>query len=224
MSSVLTNNSHKLRKAKHPLFAFCLSLLVLACALLLLWLGQLAKRAVQDKVIVREVAIVALPPPPPPAVSQASSSKSLPSLVVQGAGVAIQAVDIMVKSSLELISPNEPTVKMNMPTLQSMSINTEAFSLDNLDDVPTLLTRVKAPIPKKLSRELTSQGIKKFIIKLDIFINEAGRVSLLNIVQNPYVEMNPQIKDIVKNTRFSPPQKGGEAVRTRFIWPIEFTP
>jgi hypothetical protein len=224
MSAILTNHSNKLRKVKHPLFAFFLSLLVLACVLLLLWLGQLAKRAVQDKVVVREVALVALPPPPPLAVSQASPSKSLPSLVVQGAGVAIQAVDIKVNSSLDLISPTAPTVTMNMPKLQSMSVNVAAFNLDDLDEIPALLTRVKTTIPKKLSRELTSQGIEKFIIKLDIFINEAGRVNLLNIVKNPYVEMNPKIKEIVKNTRFSPPKKAGVAVRTRFIWPIEFTP
>lgn len=224
MHSLLTNTINKPSKTKQPLFAFGLSLLVLTFAIVLLWLGQLAEHIVEDKIIVREVALVALPPPPPPSVSQTESAKPLPSLVVQGAGVAIQAVEINIDSSLDLVSPDTPSIKINTPKWQPMSVNFDTFSLEQLDKAPILLTKVKTKVSKKLSRKLHLEGVDRFVVKLDIFIDETGRVSLVDIVQNPYPEMISKISNIVKNTRFSPPKKEGVAVRTRFIWPIGFAP
>lgn len=207
------------RSVRHPLFAFGLSLLVLACMLLLLWLGQLAERVIDDKVVVREVALVALPPPPPPSVQQSQAeAEPTQSLVVQGAGASIQAVDIKIESNLSVIKPQTPNMSVTAPKWQPMSVNWDAFSLNQLDGLPSLLTNVKAKIPKSLSR----QGINKFVVKLDVFIDEDGRVSLINITENPYPELTPEINRIVKQSRFSSPKKDGKKVRARFIWPIEF--
>ena len=60
----------------------------------------MAEHHIQDKVVVREIAMVALPPPPPPSVSQQQSSEPMQSLKVQGAGASIQAVDVKIKSNL----------------------------------------------------------------------------------------------------------------------------
>ena len=212
------------RNIKQPIFAFVLSLLVLGGALLLLWLGQLAESIVQDKVIVREVALVALPPPPPPSMAQSATSKPLPSLVVQGAGVTIQAIEIKIESSLDLITPNAPSIQTSTPQWQPMSVNFDAFSLDQLDELPHALTKVKYKLPKKLIQELSLQKITAFIVKLDILIDENGKVSLIDVVQNPYVELKPQIDQIIRQSLFSSPKKDGEIVSARFIWPIEFTP
>lgn len=205
------------RNVRHPLFAFGLSLLVLACMLLLLWLGQLAEQVIDDKVVVREVALVALPPPPP-SVQQSQAAEPMQSLVVQGAGASIQAVDIKIESKLSIIKPQTPNMSVTAPKWQPMSVNWDAFSLNQLDGLPSLLTQVKAKIPKRLSR----QGINKFVVKLDVFIDEDGRVSLINITENPYSELTPEINRIIKQSRFSSPKKDGEKVRARFIWPIEF--
>lgn len=203
---------------RHPLFAFGLSLLVLASVLALLWLGQLAERVIDDKIIVREIALVALPPPPPPSVTQAESAEPMQSLVVEGAGATIQAIDIKIESKLTLLKPETPNVKATAPTWQPMTVNWDAFSLDQLDDLPRLLTPVKARMPKSLTR----QGVSQFIVKLDVFIDENGKVTLINVVENPYNELKPEIDRIVKQSRFSSPKKAGETVRARFIWPIEF--
>ena len=70
------NSLQKTKNNRHPLFAFGLSLIVLSAALLLLWLGQLAEHHMQDKVVVREIAMVALPPPPPPSSGTTTPSPS----------------------------------------------------------------------------------------------------------------------------------------------------
>ena len=214
------NPVQKTRNIRHPLFAFGLSLLVLTAALLLLWLGQLAEHVVQDKVIVREVAMVALPPPPPPSIQQQQTSEPMQSLTVQGAGASIQAVEVKINSNLNVVKPDTPSIKVSTPLLQSISVNWDAFSLNQLDGLPTLLTPVKAILPKSLTR----QGIDVFTVKLDVFIDESGKVSLIEVVQNPYPELKPAINKIIKQSRFSAPKKEGETVRARFIWPIEFKP
>ena len=214
------SSTNKTKNNRHPLFAFGLSLIVLSAALLLLWLGQMAEHHMQDKVVVREIAMVALPPPPPPSVSQQQSSEPMQSLKVQGAGASIQAVDVKIKSNLSIVKPDTPSVKVNAPQWQSMSVNWDAFSLNQLDGLPTLLTPVKAVLPKSLTR----QGVDVFTLKLDVFIDESGRVSLIEVVQNPYPELKPAIDKIIKQSRFSAPKKEGETVRARFIWPIEFKP
>ena len=214
------NSAQKTKNIRHPLFAFGLSLIVLNAALLLLWLGQLAEHHMQDKVVVREIAMVALPPPPPPSVSQQQTSEPMQSLTVQGAGAAIQAVDVKIKSNLSIVKPDTPNIKVSTPQFKSMNVNWDAFNLNQLDDLPTLLTPVKAVLPKSLTR----QGVEIFTVKLDVFIDENGIVSLIEVVQNPYPTLKPAIDKIIKQSRFSAPKKEGEAVRARFIWPIEFKP
>jgi periplasmic protein TonB len=208
------------KNVRHPLFALALSLMVLAGALILLWLGRLAEHHIQDEVVVREIAMVALPPPPPPSVSQQQASEPMQSLTVQGAGASIQAVKVNIKSNLNVVQPDTPNLQVNTPQWQSIRVNWDAFSLNDLDDLPTLLTPVKAVLPKSLTR----QGVGVFKVKLDVFIDENGKVSLIKVVQNPYPELKPAIDKIIKQSRFSPPKKAGEPVRTRFIWPIEFKP
>ncbi|MEI8668099.1 energy transducer TonB [Pseudoalteromonas sp. B131b] len=212
--------AQKSRNIRHPLFAFALSLIVLTAALLLLWLAQLAEHIVQDKVIVREVAMVALPPPPPPSIQQQQANKPAQSLMVEGAGASIQAVKIKIKSKLKIVRPDTPSVKVSTPQWQSVNVNWDALSLNQLDGLPTLLTPVKALLPKSLTR----QGIDTFTVKLDVLIDEGGNVSLIEVVQNPYPSLKPAIDKIIKQSRFSAPKKEGEAVRARFIWPIEFKP
>ena len=122
------NLPQKTKNNRHPLFAFGLSLIVLSAALLLLWLGQLAEHHIQDKVVVREIAMVALPPPPPPSISQQQTSEPMQSLAVEGAGASIQAVKIKITSNLSIVKPDTPNVKVNAPQWQSMSVNWDAFS------------------------------------------------------------------------------------------------
>ncbi|CAM4051812.1 MULTISPECIES: hypothetical protein [Pseudoalteromonas] len=205
---------------RHPFFAFILSLAVLSIALLLLWLGQIAEHVINDKVIVREVALVPLPPPPPPTVTQSTVAEPMQSLVVEGAGATIQAINIKVESKISLSKPTLTNMPIATPEFQSIEVNWDAFSLNQLDGLPTLLTPVKAILPKKLTR----QGVSSFIVKLDVFIDENGRLSLINVVQNPYPELKPEIDRIIKQSRFSSPKKDGDIVRARFIWPIEFKP
>ncbi len=199
--------------------ASLLSLLFLMFALLLLWMGHWMQNYVPEEVSVREVSLTAPPPPPPPPPPQVvQTPRPVNSVQLQVEGVGPQLP--MFKIETPDIKVAQPEV-MDMPTRQtqwqSLEVNWEAFSLDDLDALPALLTPVRAVIPKSLER----RGINHILIKLDVVIDESGQVNLVKVVENPYPELASEIRKIVKSSRFSPPKKGDDVVRARFIWPIE---
>ena len=205
---------------QQPIMAFSLSLLVLGAALLLLWFGQFAQQIVQDEVVVREVALVALPPPPPPPQVQTAVVETPLNVPIAGAGAVMPMANIPDVANLTVTPPDAPTLNMVTPDLSSSSLSLLTFDLAGLDELPRLLTPLIANLPRSLAKKLSA----KFIVKLDVQINQQGQVSLLRVVSNAYPELKPEIDRIVKTSRFSAPKKDQKVVQARFVWPIEFTP
>lgn len=194
-----------------------LSVALLTIALIILWLGHWLKLTTSDTVTIREVAVLSSPPPPPPPppVQQPMVDTAV-DVQVQGAGPALQMLNIKQKP-IDIAKPDVLALDTSDTQWQSLEVNWDAFDLNDLDTLPTLLTPVRAVFPKSLSR----RGVKFALIKLDVMIDEKGQVSLIGVVENPYPELNGEIQKVVRNSRFSAPQKNNEPVRARFIWPIE---
>ena len=76
---------------------------------------------------------------------------------------------------------------------------------------------LRLKFPKSLSRK----GEKHELQKLDVIIDEQGKVPLVSIVDNSYPELTREIQALVRNSRFTAPQKDKQPVRARFIWPLE---
>ena len=204
------------------LLALGLSLLLLTAALGLMWYARHYQPALDQQLLVRPVDIASLPlPPPPPPPSPPQPVSNTPVLDVQvnsSSPVHVPAPDIQQPApTMQLMAP-QPQVQQL--AWQSLQMDISAFSLDQLDALPVLQTPLNAVFPRSLSR----QGIKKVLVKLDILIDEQGRLTLLDVVENPYPELRPEIERIVRSSRFSMPTKGNAAVSARFIWPVEFKP
>lgn len=209
-------------QARLRLLAFGLSVLLLGSALLLMWYARQFQPPSEQKLLLRPVDLNALPappPPPPPSPPQPVNATAVLDLQVSTSStVQLAAPDIqLVKPKLDLSAPQPQLQHVQWQPLQ---IEINAFSLDQLDALPVLQTPLNAVFPRSLSR----QGVKKALVKLDILIDEQGRLTLLNIVENPYPELRPEIERIVRSSRFSVPTKSADAVSARFIWPIEFKP
>lgn len=194
-----------------------LSLAVLAFALALLWLGHWASVAVPERITIREIAVLQPPPPPPPPPAvDAPRAESPIALQAEGGGPVLRLLQPD-RQPIEIAKPDTPTIRTAQPRWQSLEVNWEAFSLNDLDKLPTLLTPLHVVFPKSLSR----RGIESVLIKLDVLIDEHGQVSLIDVVENPYPELKPEINNLVRNSRFTAPERNGEPVRARFIWPVE---
>jgi hypothetical protein len=141
-------------------------------------------------------------------------------VVVQmpGSGASITLQNLQQK--VEITKPTVPQLDIRQTQWQSLDVDWQAFALNDLDGLPTLLTPLRVNLPKSLSR----RGVDHVLLKLDVVIDEQGRLELVNIIENPYVELQPEIQRLVRNSRFSAPQKEGQPVRARFIWPVEIKP
>ena len=197
------------------LFASIASLTILAFALLFFWLGHSIKQAPVPKVIIREVTLITTPPPSPPAAVQKTVIDTPISIQVQGAGPVMQMIYIAQK--ITITKPDMPPIVMTESKWQTLEINWDAFELNELDGLPTLLTPLAIKFPKSLRR----QGIKSVLVKLEVMIDEQGRLSLIKLVENPYRELNSEIQRLIRVSRFTAPKKDNSPVRARFVWPLE---
>lgn len=205
-----------IRLSRHHWASVLFSAVLLVAALSLLFLGYWLPDRVQDTIEVREVAIAVPPPPPPPPPTVQQNVVETPvNLQIQGSGPVLQMVEV--EPNIEISPPEIPDIVTETTQWQSLEVNWDAFDLNQLDSLPSLLTALRVNFPRSLSR----QGIDEVLVRLDVVIDEEGRATLVEIVENPYPELRSEIERLVRNSRFTAPQKENENVRARFIWPVE---
>ena len=204
---------------RHRALSFIISLLLLGGALSLLFINQWFGESYNKTVEVRQVHLVSLPPPPPPAEQQEQVESVLDmQLAIEGSGPAIE---MTLNSKLDPLAkqpPARPTFNASTDWQTDLSVDWQAFGLDELDGLPTLLTQAKSVYPNSLVRK----GIEQLVVKLDVFIDEQGALTLVAITGTHYPELDSVIKKLIRQSRFSSPIKNGQPVRARFIWPVEF--
>ncbi|MBT1443777.1 energy transducer TonB [Shewanella sp. JM162201] len=206
------------KAGRHHFYASLIAAAVLGAALALLWLGQQSALTTAPKLMVREVTTVSLPPPPPPASMQAQMPETPIAVAVEGAGAAMElSLEVPTPAPLNIRAP-EPVLKITDNFEADLSVDWQAFGLDELDGLPSLLTQVKTAFPAALARK----GVERAVVRLDVFIDESGKPTLVAIADNPHPELDDAINKLLRGSRFSPPTRGGVAVKARFIWPVEF--
>lgn len=164
---------------------------------------------------------IALPPPPPPSPPQRRQQQPTAinlELNLAGAGPQIQTEQLDVEQTLADIEIDAPQPREDFNRWeQDLSVDWSAFSPDQLDNPPRVMHLARVDFPKDLSR----RNIHRVVVRLDVFIDEAGEVNLIRIIENPYPVLEPAIRQLVAATRFTPPTHDGEPVRSRFVWPVE---
>ncbi len=195
-------------------------LLISALMLSLLFFQQL-DLIKPEKIMVRQISMIAPPPPPPPPVQQAQSDFTPRiNLTVSSSGVVMQFAKVKLANQVNFKDIPPPEISnMTSHLLDNLTVDWQAFGLDELDDMPRLLTNLKIKYPKSLVRK----GVSSIAIELNVLIDESGKVMLRNIVQNPYPEFEPIIHKLMKKARFTAPKKNGVSVRAAFNWPLEFS-
>ncbi|GAB2676816.1 energy transducer TonB [Aliiglaciecola aliphaticivorans] len=197
-----------------------ISIAMLSMALFIMWMSDWLKTQTDETLVVRTVSTVNLPPPPPPPPPQQTHevSQTDVQLNVQGEGATLPVIEFDVQS-IDLLKPQEINIDPLNTQWQSLEVDWDAVGIESLDAVPTLLTPLVVDFPKSLQR----RGVTKTLVKLDVMIDEEGKVTLINVASNSYPELNQEIRKLVRKSRFSPPQKDNEPARARFIWPIEIS-
>ncbi len=171
-----------------------------------------------DKLLVHNnIQTLQLPPPPPP-IEITEQLQSAPKLDVRIAGQGAQ-----LKLSKLNITNTKPRLSMSKtrlsaPSFSDKTINfdTSSFGLADLDALPRLLT----PLQIKFTPDMNRKGVKKFIAKLHIQIDQLGQVIFKSIKENPYPQLNQALIGLARSAKFTPPKRHGQPVKAEFIWPI----
>ena len=159
-----------LDKRRHAL-AFGLSLILVASLLSLLMLKSGPMNLVTSEITIREVAIASAPPPPPPALQKQQEQQVDLLLDVSGEGAAMVVSQAEFQETIENIELENIDMQNFSAALDlKLNVDWSAFTLDQLDANPVLLTELQARFPRKMS----DRGINAAVVKLDIFIDERG--------------------------------------------------
>lgn len=203
---------------KRQFVAGLCALLSLAVVLAPLWWQPSVTPPTENVLTMRKISVVKPPPPPPPPTQQSNQQEASVSIQVQGTGPALPMLEVTPNIDIHLPSP--PEINFQPSQWQSLEIDWQAFDLKSLDALPTLVHATKPNFPATLS----ARGVKKATVKLDIFIDEQGHITLIEILENPYPELKQAIYQFVQGSRFSAPIKDGKPVRARFVLPLEIKP
>lgn len=197
--------------------ALCSSIAIvfIVAFLLHLALDNSAKSPLRYKLL--DVSTTVVPPPPVVKQTKATSRPNELAIKVTGQGAAIEIADIVEQPLVTFESPDSSLLNVTPPDVTMPKIEWQGYALNELDSMPSLLTNAVLDIPNELKR----RNIGKVTIRLEVSIDPSGRVRLLNIVSNPYAELDFPIKKMVNLVRFSPPVRQGITVKARFIWPVE---
>ena len=204
---------------RHHFYTTLITLCLMLLAVALLFANDWLAKRIEPEVEVRSIQVASLPPPPPPpAPQQVVQTQQTLTLSLEGEGPAMDISLIKVDQPQMHLAPPPVTMQMEIDFNNDLAIDWQAFGLDQLDSIPTLLTRVSTLYPRSLAR----RGIKQVELRLDVFIDERGQPSLITIQGQQYPELIPAVTKLIKRSRFTPPTKDGINVAARFVWPVEF--
>lgn len=217
-NTALITPTRPVRQMKHRLFTSILSIAFLTTLMAVLIVAQYLPSLIEPEVEVRRLSAALPPPPPPPAQPQAQQQQDITlDIAIEGTGAILPNIEV--PKTIDIDKPDVPDITMNEVSFVDFTPNIEIFKLNQLDRLPNLLTKTRITMPDSLKK----RGVKKVHMRLDITINTTGKVTLNRIVENPYEELNKEIKRLIQRSKFTAPQKEGVAVKARFIWPLDIT-
>ncbi|MEM7430655.1 MAG: hypothetical protein AAF351_01820 [Pseudomonadota bacterium] len=165
-----------------------------------------------------DMAATVLPPPPPPSQRQRKTVRESVQLELgQSNSSALKLPPARVQQTLSIEDLEAPLPSLPPPDFDmNLNATIQEFGLAQLDNRPRLLTTLSIRFPESLRR----QGVTSVSIQAQVVIDQSGTVTLRRLIDNPYSELEPQIRDVMRRARFTPPEKDGRRVRAAFVWPL----
>jgi TonB family protein len=208
-----------MKTKRYHFYSLLLSSFLLSIAIALLFVNEWLSEVIEPKSMVRKIETIALKAPPPPPPNQITKPvQAMLQMDVAGNGPALEVS--LIQSEVDLLTLELPPLNNARPVKweEQLSVDWNAFNLDELDNEPQLLTSLKAQFPNSLKRK----GVTSIDVLLEVIIDETGRVTLVSILENPYIEFENTLHKLIKQARFTAPKKNGQPARVKFNWPLGF--
>ena len=230
-SATLHSPTYRQKTARKKLFAAFVTfaswslavLLALSFVSLLLLLQQQVSEP-ENELVVRKVDVVLPPPPAPPPpikLQQQDSSPQAPAINVTGLGggptLSFASTPSLGLDNLQHIE--QPEFDINSLSIrQSMAVDFPIIEMHNLDKRPRLVSSQYVQLPPSLIKK----GVKNIHTKVQIIIDDKGKVYIKKIIDPVYPEMVEVIRMWVKNARFTVPTKNGLPVQAVYDYNLIF--
>jgi TonB family protein len=91
----------------------------------------------------------------------------------------------------------------------------EIFVFGELDEVPRLVREGRFRYPPNSPR-----GRGEAFVNLLIYVEADGRIAVQQVIDYSHREFIEAAKSMAESSRFSPPMHNGQAVRSKYEWPI----
>lgn len=200
------------------LLATLLAALLLALLVIAVSLGGAAQRPLEAVLRLQEVQLYQPPPPPPPPLTRsAAAAAAQPRLQLATPQAAVQLETLPLV--IELDGSSTASAGQGFGGLvEGLGTGLPTVGLSELDSQPMVINAPLMAYP----RHLAERGIQRFQVEFHIIIDEQGNTLPVRLLQNPYPELEPELMEFARQTRFSPPLRLGVAVRTEYRWPVVF--
>jgi TonB family protein len=98
---------------------------------------------------------------------------------------------------------------------ESTSQLEEIFGFGDLDEMPHLVREGRFRYPPNSPR-----GRGEAFVRLLIYVETDGRISVQKVIDYSHKEFIEAATRMAEGSRFSPPMRKGQAVRSSYEWPI----
>ena len=151
------------------------------------------------------------PPPPPPEKEEPPP----PELKVPPPMPTLDQLEIA-------LNPGTGDLRVGSGLGMAVDFSTESvdqmeqlFGFGELDEIPRLVREGRFRYPPNSPR-----GRGEAYVRLLVFVETDGRISVQKVVDYSHQEFIEAAKRMAEGSRFSPPMRKGQAVRSRYEWPI----
>lgn len=151
------------------------------------------------------------PPPPPPEPEEATPPEletppPMPTLEQLEIGLSPGTGDLSIGPGLGF------AVDFSTESVDQLE---QLFGFGELDEIPRLVREGRFRYPPNSPR-----GRGEAFVRLLVFVERDGRVAVQEVVDYSHREFIDAAKRMAEGSRFSPPTLNGEAVRSKYEWPI----
>lgn len=151
------------------------------------------------------------PPPPPPEPDEApppelEAPPPMPTLEQLEVSLNPGTGDLSIGAGLGM------TVDFSTESVDQLE---QLFGFGELDEIPRLVREGRFRYPPNSPR-----GRGEAFVRLLVYVEKDGRVSVQKVVDYSHREFIDAAKRMAEGSRFSTPTRNGQAVRSKYEWPI----
>jgi protein TonB len=203
----------KPRRGLSLLYGSGVALLVL----MLVPLTQILRPVKEASVEINKIDVAPPPPPPPPEdppPPPEEKKETPPELEVPRPKPTLEQLEVSLNPGTGGDIGIDLTINLDIATESADQLE-ELFGFGELDDVPRLVREGRFRFPPNSPR-----GRGEALIRLLVYVEKDGRISVQKVVEYTHKEFILSARHMAEGSRFSPPMRNGQAVRSQYVWPI----